>query len=136
MEPIKNVITNQTNIPFLKKVLDLSSLKQKLTASNIANVSTPGYKPKDIDFKKELTSFLDKTKTGGKQTNSAHLALGQTKEKSPEIKDSEETNPNNINSVDIDKEIADLAKNELIYKFGTKFMNRNFHLLRMSIKGE
>ena len=56
MEPIKNTIIGQTNISFLKKLLDLSSQKQKLIASNIANVSTPGYKPKDIDFKKELSS--------------------------------------------------------------------------------
>lgn len=73
METIKNVIANQTNIPFLKKVLDVSSLKQKVIASNIANASTPGYKPKDIDFEKELKTFLNQSKTNGKRTNPAGL---------------------------------------------------------------
>jgi flagellar basal-body rod protein FlgB len=136
MEPIKNLITNRTNIPFLKKVLDLSSFKQKLVSSSIANVSTPGYKPKDIDFTKELNSFLEKTKTNGTRTNPAHFVLGRNKEKSPEALDSESANPNNINSVDIDREMGDLAQNELVYKFGTKFMSRSFQLLKMSIKGE
>ncbi|MCJ7508350.1 MAG: flagellar basal body rod protein FlgB [candidate division Zixibacteria bacterium] len=136
MEPVKDIITSRTNIPFLKKALDLSSFKQKLISSNIANVSTPGYKPKDIEFTKELSSCLDKTKTTGTRTNPAHIPLGQNKDKSPEVVASESANPNNVNSVDIDKEMGNLAENELIYKFGTRFMSRNFQVLKMSIKGE
>ncbi len=136
MEPIKDLITNRTNIPFLKRALDLSSFRQKLTASNIANVSTPGYQPKEIDFKKELGFVLDKSKTSGTRTNPAHIRLGQTNQRTPEILSSQTTNPNNINSVDIEKEVVDLTDNELVYKFGTKFMSRSFSILRMSIKGE
>jgi len=136
MEPIKNVISGQTNIPFLKKVLDLSSLKQKVIAGNIANVSTPAYKPKDIDFEKELKAFLDQTKTSGKRTNPAHLILGQTKDRSPEVSNKQIINSSNINGVDIEKEMGDLSGNELVYKFGTRFMSRTFQLLKLSIKGQ
>ena len=34
--------------------MDLLSARQKLVASNIANVDTPGYKTKDIDFQFEF----------------------------------------------------------------------------------
>ncbi|HEX9916957.1 MAG TPA: flagellar basal body rod protein FlgB [candidate division Zixibacteria bacterium] len=136
MEPVKDIITSRTNIPFLKKALNLSSFKQKLTSNNIVNASTPGYKPKDIEFTKELSSFLDKTKTTGTRTNPAHIPLGQNRDKSPEVIATESTDPNNVNSVDIDKEMGNLAENELIYRFGTKFMSRNFQLLKLSIKGE
>ena len=136
MEPIKNVIANQTNIPFLKKVLDVSSLKQKVIASNIANASTPGYKSKDIDFEKELKTFLNQSKTSGKRTNPAHLALGETRDNSPQVSDKEIVNSNSVNGVDIEKEMGDLSQNELIYKFGTRFMSRTFQLLKLSIKGE
>lgn len=136
MEPIKDLITNRTNIPFLKRVLDLSSFKQKLIASNIASVSTPGYQSKDMNFKKELGFVLNKAKTPDGRTNSAHIRLGKSKERTPEVLNSETVNPNNINTVDIDKEAVDLTDNELMYKFGTKFMSRNFSLLKMSIKGE
>ena len=37
--------------------MDLSSTRQKLVASNIANVDTPGYKTKDIDFQFEFMSL-------------------------------------------------------------------------------
>src|SRR5258707_15781881 len=37
--------------------MDLLSARQKLVASNIANVDTPGYKTKDIDFQFEFMSL-------------------------------------------------------------------------------
>lgn len=38
----------------LQRYLDLSSKRQELITSNIANVDTPGYRTKDIDFHGEL----------------------------------------------------------------------------------
>lgn len=38
----------------LENYLSLLSARQKLTAANLANVDTPGYKAKDIDFQNEL----------------------------------------------------------------------------------
>ena len=38
--------------------MDLLSARQKLVASNIANVDTPGYKTKDIDFQFEYMSQI------------------------------------------------------------------------------
>ena len=37
--------------------MDLLSARQKLVASNIANIDTPGYKAKDIDFQFEFLSL-------------------------------------------------------------------------------
>ena len=36
--------------------MDLLSARQKLVASNIANVDTPGYQTQDIDFQSELSA--------------------------------------------------------------------------------
>lgn len=43
----------------LERFLDRLSLRQSLTASNIANADTPGYKTKDVDFESELASVID-----------------------------------------------------------------------------
>jgi flagellar basal-body rod protein FlgB len=45
-------VTNQ-----IEHYMDLLSTRQKLVASNIANVDTPGYKTKDIDFQFEFISL-------------------------------------------------------------------------------
>jgi flagellar basal-body rod protein FlgB len=45
----------------LEKYMDLLSARQKVVASNIANVDTPGYKTKDLNFQAEFqaASYLN-----------------------------------------------------------------------------
>jgi len=38
----------------LARYLDLAAMRQSLITSNIANVDTPGYRTRDIDFHGEL----------------------------------------------------------------------------------
>ena len=45
--------------PNLERYMDLLSIRQKTVASNIANVDTPGYRTKDIDFQYEFLSSLN-----------------------------------------------------------------------------
>lgn len=40
-----------------EQYLNLLSVRQKLVASNIANVDTPGYKTQDIDFQREFLTL-------------------------------------------------------------------------------
>ena len=39
----------------LERFLDVTSQRHKLVVSNMANVDTPGYHTKDLDFRSELT---------------------------------------------------------------------------------
>ena len=41
-------------LQLMERFLDVTSLRQSLIASNIANVDTPGYRTRDINFKKEM----------------------------------------------------------------------------------
>jgi flagellar basal-body rod protein FlgB len=43
----------------LERYMDLLSTRQKLVASNIANVDTPGYKTQDVDFQFEFMSLVN-----------------------------------------------------------------------------
>jgi flagellar basal-body rod protein FlgB len=43
----------------LESYMTLLSVRQRLVASNIANVDTPGYKTKDIDFQSAFQSAVD-----------------------------------------------------------------------------
>lgn len=42
--------------------MDLLSVRQKLVASNVANVDTPGYRTKDIDFRSEFERATESSK--------------------------------------------------------------------------
>ena len=41
----------------VRTLMDLLAERQKIVASNVANVDTPGYKSKDIDFEHEYLSL-------------------------------------------------------------------------------
>ena len=66
--PVIDRVTNQ-----IEHYMDLLSARQKLVASNIANVDTPGYKTKDIDFQFEFMSLA----TDGLPTSWKPQAGGQ-----------------------------------------------------------
>jgi flagellar basal-body rod protein FlgB len=44
-------------VDLIGKALDVRAYYQRILASNIANVETPGYKEKDIDFKTALGAY-------------------------------------------------------------------------------
>ena len=46
------------NIDVLSKLLDLTSVKSKVIANNIANVNTPGYKKLEVTFQEELREAI------------------------------------------------------------------------------
>jgi len=41
-------------LPFLERYLDLSTFRQTLVASNLANIDTPGYQTRDVALQSEL----------------------------------------------------------------------------------
>jgi flagellar basal-body rod protein FlgB len=45
-------------VDLLSRFLDLAAKRQELITSNIANVDTPGYRTKDIDFQGEMQRAL------------------------------------------------------------------------------
>jgi flagellar basal-body rod protein FlgB len=55
----------------LSRFLDAVAFRQRLVAQNIANIDTPGYRTKDIDFRHELRRAL-----GGNSEPSVHEVPG------------------------------------------------------------
>ena len=130
---ISQFIFEKVGISKNKKFLDLSSFRHKLISGNIANASTPGYKAKDIKFHDE---FKKMTKAGnrlaGSVTQPSHIPTGSHENKAPEV-EADKVKTGEMNSVDIDKEIPNLAQNELIYTVGATLLQRKFEGLRKVI---
>jgi flagellar basal-body rod protein FlgB len=45
---------NTPQLALLEKYLDVTTMRQTLVTTNIANVDTPGYHTRDVDFRGEL----------------------------------------------------------------------------------
>ncbi|WP_456275504.1 flagellar basal body rod protein FlgB [Bacillus sp. AK128] len=118
----------------LESSLKYSTLKQSAIAQNIANVDTPNYKAKEVlkpSFQTEL-----KTAMQAKRTDVRHFHFSNTNQSSGIVV----TRPNsqynhNGNSVDIDKEMSELAENQIYYNALIERINGKFNSLRTVISG-
>lgn len=60
----------------LNRYLDLSSLKLKLTAQNMANVDTPGYRTEGFNFAEAMSQSLEDLNRGGDAADLPAPAVG------------------------------------------------------------
>lgn len=112
-----DILFNKT-IEMLSAILDFRSERNKVIASNIANIDTPGYKPKELVFKKQLEDFIDNgTEVTMTKTDKRHLSKQPSH--SFEVINSEE-------AVKIDNEMEKLAENNLMYNLTVELMARKF----------
>ena len=103
-------ITNQ-----IERYMNLLSARQKLVASNVANLDTPGYKTKDIDFQFEFQTQIDN------QSPNAVDAPGLTTR-------------NDGNNVSLDRETRLLAENALRFNLASTLMKGQLKTISEAIQ--
>lgn len=98
-------------------VMDLQLERQNLVSSNIANLNTPGYQPRRIEFEKELQAALDlddthrlaRTRTGHAPSPFRPGEIGSVlRELHPRVVPG-------TDGVNLDTEMALMTKNALSY---------------------
>jgi flagellar basal-body rod protein FlgB len=100
----------------LGQYLDLTSRQLQLTASNMANVDTPGYKTQGFDFEQEFARQLNQS--GGS------AALEGVQVAAQDV-DGLVARPDG-NNVSIDREGVQLAKAQLQFKLGAELLKHEF----------
>ena len=75
---LDKVVFNKTKVPVLNAVLDVTQLRQRVIANNIANVSTNGYRKKDVHFQEYLESFVNKPAVPQKLSLTVFKVPGET----------------------------------------------------------
>src|SRR4051794_12528742 len=88
----------------LERAMQGATLRHSALAQNLANVNTPGYIRKDVDFHAALAAAMP----GGTDAVQGASFGVQTDDSAPVRADG--------NSVDVDTENADLAENALEYE--------------------
>lgn len=112
-------------IAMLSTILDFRSERNKVIASNIANIDTPGYKPRELIFEKELEGFID----NGKEIMMTKTDKRHLSKQSSHINEREFKVVNSGKTVKIDDEMGKLAENTLIYNLTLELMARKFKKL-------
>ena len=116
-------IYNYVNI--LDKAADAANLRNELLTNNIANVSTPNYKRKDLDFESVLQGELAGEKNLSKAVKKANQNL-ETLDAQVYTDNASLSYRLDGNNVDINTEEARLAENQIKYQALVDLMNQEF----------
>ena len=124
-----------SNVKLLEKLLDYTVAKQKVISKNIANVGTLNYQREDVKFEDVLSKEIS---SSVRTTDPKHISLTAPAEKDAgfkTIKSGPEEKANLYNNVDVNQEMADMAQNSLLFKFGSRKLNGYFHTIQHVIRG-
>ena len=113
----------QTTIPLsdaLGRYLDLASDQLKLTATNMANIDTPGYKTQGFDFEQEFKKQQAGLDFAGVQVTEVDGLVARP----------------DGNNVSMDRESLQLAKTQLQFRMGVAFLKGQFSSVMAAIHAE
>ncbi|WP_409253694.1 flagellar basal body rod protein FlgB [Bacillus sp. SCS-153A] len=122
-----------STIQYLENGLNYSSAKQKLISQNIANVDTPNYRAKSISFKDQLNDSMSTLEA--KRTNPRHFEFSGSSANGHFIKSKPFQYNHNGNGVDIDKEMSDMASNQIYFNALSDRINGKFNSMKSVIRG-
>jgi flagellar basal-body rod protein FlgB len=112
-------MSNVSMLQQLTGYLQLTNQRQELIVGNMANVDTPGYHTKDLDFQSAMQDVVD---SGNVKMEPASLEV----EGLPERPDG--------NNVNVDREGLLLSQTQLQYQMGVQLVKAEFHKLLTAIK--
>lgn len=113
-------IVNGPTIGYLSRGLAAASLRQEVISNNIANVNTPNFKRSEVVFEDMLAKELALDDGSGRmdmiRTHDRHFPMPPIGQARPTVEeDTHDSMRVDKNNVDVDIEMAGLAKNQLYY---------------------
>ena len=128
------------NTPFfgmLRARLDQLSQRQQLIAENIANASTPGYRPRDLDtagFERILASAAGGRGLTMTRTNSGHMAPGGGPAAVRTITSDDSETTIDGNAVVLEEQMTRAAETRMAFETGMALYQKGLELVRMAIR--
>jgi len=138
-------VTNGGAIPVLERMVQFSGQRQRLLANNIANLSTPGFRPSDVsvaEFQENLGQAIDARRAAHGNTG-GNLPLTSTQEVKVHaggITLQPKPAGDNIlfhdgNDRDLDRTMQGLVENFMAFRTAAQFMRKQFETLHTAIAG-
>jgi flagellar basal-body rod protein FlgB len=127
---------SSTPIPAVGEVLNFAQARHTVLAGNIANVNTPGYRLRDLsstEFQQKLKEALAASRAAaeplspGLARSEPGDALRQVRASLQNLVYHDDTN------IDLEKQVSEMAKNNLLHNFALAVITDQFQLLQTAI---
>ena len=122
---------NQTNAPLIERVLQFSNARHKLIAENMANVSTPGYRQKDLSEAKFFSLLRDRAaakRTSAPGTTAFEDIASDLEHPTKGILFHDQNNRS------MEQLASDQAKNGLLYTMAIELLKKQFGAMEQALK--
>ncbi len=121
-----NITTSQFHM--MAKLLDATSLRQRVIGENIANVNTPGYQRQEVQFEQQLVRLIE-----GSNKPLGDRELGDVRPRVTTTKNlPSRADGNNVN---VETEVGQLTKNEILYETYSQILATQLGMMRTAITG-
>ncbi len=121
------------NISLLSKSLDYLWLRQSITADNIANAETPGFKAGYVDFESSFKERLDAAMATGNEKDIGNAILGSSARIGESTAEGLRLDGNNVN---VEIEMIEIMRNSLQYQYALSAVTSELSRLNAVIKGQ
>ena len=137
---------DQGSIPVLEKVISFCEQRNRVLANNIANIDTPYYRRRELpvaEFQAQLQKAIDHRE----KTNPRVFQFQASRNITPNTLGGVTARPlieplrnggflrHDGNSVNIDREMAELSKNTLLHNVMVQILIKEFNMLNTAISG-
>ncbi len=135
---IENTLRNRLmgrTMKALEQALDFRAANQSVIAGNMSNIETPGYTPKKATFNQALRDAVDRNgasraeKVTLRKTHERHLPVSPDSERAYTV-EPYTADVSGSDRLQLDREMAKMAKNNLLYEASVTLLSRKFRSLR------
>jgi flagellar basal-body rod protein FlgB len=116
---------NMDMINLIEKALNIRSSYHKVISGNIANVETPGYKEKDIDFSKEIDRAIHSDVNSSMIGSGIDVTEGPNNDGLPGM---------DGNTVNVENQIVKLTENQVMFHSLVQVITKQFSMMKYAIR--
>jgi flagellar basal-body rod protein FlgB len=127
-------------LPLLNRALDAYALRQRMIAENIANATTPEYRPQRVRFE-EFFQQQQGVVNRGVRTDARHFPIGPPDPAEVAAQQEEASIPAperyaaGESHVNVDREMSELLQTQIRFRFASRMVARYFQALQTAIRG-
>jgi flagellar basal-body rod protein FlgB len=130
-------IMSGTAFQRLEAGIQAANIRQDVIANNFANQETPYFKRSSVSFEELVQNQMNNEglTLRGRMTNARHFVIGPTSgiPQPTVVLDKSTSMNNNMNNVDVDREMSLHAENQLLYNTYIEQMNYQIKMKQTAI---